>query len=96
MNAPDILIAAADCIGDRASERDKPSGERSMAHTVSMFNAYRDSAEGSLSELDGWMFMVFLKIARAAGGNFREDDYIDGAGYMALAGECADPMNEQP
>lgn len=91
--AQDLLIEAADCIGDRATERDHQSGERSMARAVEMFNAWRggDGADcGHLSEREGWIFMALLKLARAAGGRHRKDDYVDCAAYIALAGECAE------
>lgn len=91
-DAPSILIEAADCIGSRAAERDQDS-ERSMSRAVAMFNAWRggDGADcGHLSERDGWVFMALLKLSRAAGGDHRLDDYVDGAAYVALAGECAE------
>lgn len=83
-SAPDMLKKAAECISDRASERDTDS-ERSMKTTVEAFNAMYGK---DLTEEQGWMFMVFLKAARAKGGDFREDDYVDGAAYFALAGEA--------
>jgi hypothetical protein len=86
-NAPAILQEAKRCIGDRASERDQES-ERSMARTVAAFNAMYNL---NLTEEQGWMFMVFLKAARASGGSFKLDDYVDGAAYFALAGESAMP-----
>ena len=82
-NAVEILKESASCIGDRASERDTDS-ERSMRATVEAFNAIYGK---DLTETEGWMFMVLLKAARARGGDFRLDDYIDGAAYFALAGE---------
>lgn len=84
--AVDLLISAADCIGDRATQRDQPDGERSMARTIAAFNALTGHR---LTEIDGWQFMELLKIARSRGGNHRADDYIDGAAYAALAGEAA-------
>jgi hypothetical protein len=86
-SAPAILQEAARCIGNRASERDQES-ERSMARTVTSFNAMYDL---NLTEEQGWMFMVFLKAARASGGAFKLDDYVDGSAYFALAGEAAMP-----
>lgn len=84
--APAILRAAAETIEARAVERDQPSGERSMGRTVAAFNALTGH---QLSERDGWLFMVTLKMARActtpAG---QADDYVDLAAYSALAGEC--------
>lgn len=90
-DAPSILIAAADTIGNRASERDHASGERSMARAVAMFNAWRgDAPRAPLTETEGWVFMALLKLARSAGGRHKLDDYIDGAAYIALAGESAE------
>ena len=85
VDAPEILEAAGECIGDRAAERDTES-ERSMARTVAVFNALKGTA---LTERDGWEFMVCLKMARAQSGKIRLDDFIDGAAYQALAGEAA-------
>lgn len=85
MEAPKILGRAADCIGDRAAERDSDS-ERSMAKTVAAFNALTGA---SLTETQGWTFMAVLKLARASQGRFQMDDYIDGAAYIGLAGESA-------
>jgi hypothetical protein len=83
--AVQILEDACACIGDRAAERDVES-ERSMAQAVKVFNAARGY---DLDEEDGWIFMVCLKIVRArAGTKVNVDDYVDGAAYMALAGEA--------
>lgn len=87
-SAPELLIEAADTIGNRTIERDNADGERSMARAVQMFNVWRGPhARPGLSEHDGWAFMVFLKLARAAEGKHRRDDWVDGAAYMALACE---------
>lgn len=88
--APDLLIEAADTIGNRSAERDNADGERSMARAVQMFNVWRGPSNHrwGLAEADGWAFMVFLKLARAAEGKHRRDDWVDGAAYMALACEC--------
>lgn len=84
-SAVEILTEGANCIGDRASERDTES-ERSMARTVKAFNAMFNK---DLTETEGWQFMELLKMSRSVGGKFREDDFVDGAAYEALAGECA-------
>ena len=85
INASDILQQAKDCLVNRAVERDKPNGERSMKATVEAFNALTGHA---LSESNGWLFMLCLKAARAEGGCFKADDYVDGAAYFALYGEA--------
>lgn len=71
---------------NRAATYDAPSGERSMAKTVAMFNAYAGTA---LTEEQGWHFMEILKMVRASQGGFKADNYEDGAAYAALAGEAA-------
>lgn len=69
----------------RAVDYDAPQGERSIARTVAMFNAATDH---KLSESDGWLFMVFLKIVRdrsVEGGH--KDSCVDMTAYSALYGE---------
>ena len=83
--APELLMEAANCIGDRAVERDIDQ-ERSMKSCINSFNAMFGK---DLTEEQGWHLMTLLKISRSKGGNFRLDDYIDGAAYQALAGEAA-------
>lgn len=84
MNAEEILIKAAGHLADRAKTYDKPEGERSMRKTVDMFNVLTG---GELTEEEGWMFMVLLKMVRSQQGEHRADNYEDGAAYFALAGE---------
>lgn len=61
-------------------------GERSMAQTVQIFKALTGI---EISELDGWRFMMCLKLARSTTGKPKLDTYADLAGYAGLAGECA-------
>jgi len=87
----ELLRKAAEAIGDRAAQRDLPEGERSMLRCVSAFNALTGH---DLTEREGWVFMSVLKLARAqnndeSGASPNLDDYVDGAAYMALAGESA-------
>lgn len=93
--APDILIAGADAISARADMRDTPAGERVMRRTVAMFNAWRsgDSIH-DVTEAEGWVFMALVKLCRANAGGHNLDDYVDGAAYVALAGEHADRLDE--
>ena len=60
-------------------------GERSMKKTVEIFKAFTGI---ELSELDGWRFLLSLKLARSTSGKPKLDSYVDMAGYAALAGEC--------
>lgn len=86
MSATDILERAAALIRERASQRDRQGGERSMAATVAAFNAIHGTA---LSEVQGWHFMELLKMSRSAGGRYIADDYDDKVAYAALAAEAA-------
>lgn len=86
VKAADVVKQAAKHMDDRASTYDAPSGERSMANAVTMFNILTDSA---ISEEQGWMFMAILKMVRSQQGQFKLDNYEDGAAYFALAAEIA-------
>lgn len=83
--ADEFLSEALNCLGNRAAERDTES-ERSMASAVNAFNAMFGT---TLTEEQGWQFMVFLKISRSKQGTFKADDYTDMAAYAALSGEAA-------
>jgi hypothetical protein len=84
--AADFLTEAADIIRQRAALRDTPTGERSMGRAVEAYTALRGHVLES--ELDGWIFMCCLKLARSTAGDPHLDDYTDLAGYAALAAEC--------
>jgi Domain of unknown function (DUF6378) len=83
--APALLDAALQTLAQRGTDYDQPQGERSMAHCVRIFNAITGQ---QMSERDGWLFMVALKLARAQKGAPKADTYLDGAAYFALFGEC--------
>lgn len=85
MSAHDILQAAAGHMKDRAAAYDRPEGERSMGATV---DAFESITGHSLTEEQGWLFMVLLKAVRSQHGAYRADSYEDGAAYFALAGEA--------
>ncbi|HET8685156.1 MAG TPA: DUF6378 domain-containing protein [Methanosarcina sp.] len=89
-NTPDLsahgfLEEASETMKARAKLRDAEGGERSMARTVAIFNAWTGN---NLSEEDGWRFMIALKQAREIQGKFNRDDYVDMAAYTGLLGEC--------
>lgn len=86
MKASDILKAAAGHMDDRAATYDKPEGERSMRATVEAFEAITGV---QMTEEQGWLFMVVLKAVRSQQGQFKQDNYEDGAAYFALAAESA-------
>jgi hypothetical protein len=81
--AEDILQTACDIMRERGARRDQGQ-ERSMERIVTVFNALTDH---KLTEVDGWTFMVVLKLCREQTGRDL-DNWIDGAAYMALAAEA--------
>jgi hypothetical protein len=81
-----ILRSSIDEMEDREDKYDKSDGERSMRRTVALFNLLTGE---DMSERHGWMLMALLKMVRAEYNGYRKDDYVDGAAYMALGGECA-------
>lgn len=87
MSAQHYLQAAMGHMQDRATTYDAANGERSMAKTVTMFNALTGL---NLTEEQGWNFMQILKMVRSGQGAFKADNYEDAAAYAALAGECAE------
>jgi hypothetical protein len=84
--AADILRQAAEVIEQRGVLRDKPDGERSMERAVQAYTTLNGTKMES--ELDGWLFLCVLKLARATAGKPHLDDLTDLAGYSALAAEC--------
>lgn len=84
INPADVLRAGAQHMEDRAATYDKPAGERSMGATVDAFNAITGN---QVTEEQGWMFMALLKMVRSQQGQFKLDNYEDGAAYFALAAE---------
>jgi hypothetical protein len=85
LTASSILHQSLNEMADRATTYDSPGGERSMGKTVDMFNALTGLG---LTEEQGWLFMVCLKMVRSQQGESRSDNYVDGSAYFALAGEC--------
>ena len=88
-----ILNEAVEIMAERGKSYDKSGGEaeRSMPKIVAMFNALTGH---ELTPEQGWKFMCCLKLARSEQGEYREDNYLDGAAYMALAGEEAGASSE--
>ncbi len=86
--AKDVLAAAQQHMIDRESMYDTPGGERSIPATVAAFKAI--TGDGQIdSDERGWLFMVLLKLVRCQQGNFKLDNYEDGAAYCALMAESA-------
>ena len=88
MTAQSVLKKAAELVsGDRAEAH---GGMRENHDNIAqLWNGYLHNVK-SLTAHDVANMMELLKIARRKNGNRNEDDYVDGAGYAAVAYECAE------
>ena len=70
------------------SDRDQQYGdpENNFAQIANMWTSYLGV---EIVPEDVAMMMIMLKIARAKTGSYKEDNYIDIAGYAACAAEIA-------
>lgn len=85
MNRPEILEAAKKCVcGDR--EQDYGSPENNFRTIARLWEAYMSV---HYSPVDVAVMLALLKIGRVASGGFKDDNFIDLAGYAACAGELA-------
>lgn len=96
MNAADICAKASELVGgDRAATHgDKLTNHDNIA---ALWFAYLHNAfmpGFMLTALDVANMMELLKIARRMAGAHNIDDYVDGAGYAACAGEIAERMQK--
>lgn len=95
MNAEDIANKAAELVG---GDRAKSHGDKVLNHQkiAAVWNGILTAAGKSpVMPLDGHdvaNLMEGLKIARRYLGSPNDDDYIDGAGYAAVAGEIRSRM----
>lgn len=88
LKADEYLSHGAEVLRERGKTYDKSGNEeeRSMAKIVDAFNTLTGQ---KLTETDGWMFMVLLKMARIyQSGGKHEDSGVDMINYAALATEC--------
>lgn len=94
--AKEVLISAADLVGgDRASTHG-PKLDNHM-RIASVWNGILTAAgKAPLAPLDAHdvaNLMEGLKIARRYSGGLNRDDYVDGAGYAAVAYEVREDMD---
>jgi hypothetical protein len=89
MKAPEIATKAAELIGGDRAETHGDMHEH-FAHVAALWSAYLNKRLGvPLDATDVPHMMAILKIARTRSGGLNVDDWIDGAGYLACAGEVA-------
>lgn len=89
MNRKELLDTAAICITkDRAATHG--DAENNFAAIAGGWNWWMSiRQEGALTAHDVAMMMSIFKTARTASNTAHLDNYIDNAGYTAIAGEIA-------
>lgn len=87
MNREETL-KAAHMIVCEGREADYGSPEQNFTLIARLWSAYLGYAIGPT---DVAVMMALLKIARIRNGKFKEDNFIDLAGYAACAAELATP-----
>lgn len=86
MKAQDFLTRAKALMDERGATYDQPEGERSMARTVTAFNAITGH---NLTEADGWLLLQTLKDVRQwQRADYHADSAEDCVGYAALKAEA--------
>lgn len=94
MLSVEVLTKAAELVG---GDRQNTHGDKVRNHQAigRLWNGYLENLVESgrdprqLEPEDVANMMELLKIARRQNGAYNADDYIDGAGYAAVAAECA-------
>lgn len=88
VKAQDIATKAASLVG---GDRERMHGEKqqNFDNIAKLWNAWLDISRTPLTGADVATLMELLKIARRFSGDFNLDDFIDGAGYAAIAGELS-------
>jgi hypothetical protein len=90
-NAAALAIKAASLVGgDRAEQHgDKAENFEKIAGLWNAYLAIRREPGSPLNAVDIGHMMALLKVARTQTGALNEDDWTDGCGYLACAGEIA-------
>ena len=82
----ELLKKASELVnGDRQIDY----GDKLINH-VNISNLWSAYINFNISPHDVAVMMCLLKISRSTMGDFNLDDYVDGAAYMAIAGEMND------
>lgn len=86
MNREECLNQAKACVcQDRESQYGSP--EDNFGTIAKLWSTYKGI---EFSSVDVATMMILLKVARVKNGNFKEDNFVDIAGYSACACECGE------
>jgi len=91
MKVSEILSTAAEIVDGNRHEKHGDRG-RTLDNVAALWNAYLSIRAEPTTELDAVdvaEMMGLLKVARTQSGEHNDDDYVDGCGYRAIAGELA-------
>lgn len=91
LSAADFLKRAEELMRSRGATYDaKDRQERSMGRIVSTFNVLTGRGRDALTEEDGWLFMVILKLVRLRSApTYHHDSNEDFVAYASLMAEAA-------
>ena len=97
MNTTEILQKTEKLVND---SRAKTHGDKIVNHEniARLFSAYltnKFQAVININAEDVAQLMTLLKIARSQAGQHNIDDYVDGAGYQAIAGHIAEARHKK-
>ena len=89
MKKEEILMKASELI---SSKRQDTHGDCFKNHSqiADLWSVFLDGKLKPMKEItpgDVAIMMCLLKISRSTMGDFNLDDFVDGAAYMAIAGE---------
>jgi len=90
MKASDILKEAADLVGGDRHEQ-YGDAKHNLGYTAQLWSSYLCMR---VDPKDVAHLMALLKMARTDAPGWKADSFIDGAAYMALAGEVSKPNND--
>ncbi len=85
MDRKDILAKAEQCVC-RDRQEDYGAAKYNFERIAELWSAYRDV---EFDAFDVAMMMALCKIGRMITGKQKDDNFIDAAGYISLAGEIA-------
>ncbi len=96
MNTTEILQKTEKLVNDSRAKThgDKIKNHENIARLWSSYLQNKTQLNIVLSPEDVAQLMTLLKIARSQAGEHNIDDYIDGVGYQAIAGEIANNRSE--
>lgn len=88
MKRKEILESALKCVnGDREQTYGNP--EYNFERIAMLWNAYLEGMR-IITPADVAALLALMKIARIRSGNYKDDNWVDLAGYAACGGEIQD------